>query len=61
MPQLKANRALALYKLGHHSDALHDIRAALDKGYPKHARYKLYARQAACFSCLGQKKVAKVF
>ena len=61
MPQLRANRAIALHQLGHNSDALRDIRAALDGGYPEHARYKLYARQAACFSCLGQEKVAQVF
>ena len=60
LPQLRANRALALHQLGHHQAALRDIKAALEGGYPEHARYKLYARQAACFRCLGQEKVAEV-
>ena len=60
LPQLRANRALALHQLGHHTTALRDIRAALEAGYPAHARYKLYARQAACFRSLGQEKVRNV-
>ena len=60
MPQLRANRGLVLHQLGHHAAALRDIKAALDSGYPEHVRYKLYARQAACFTSLGQEKVAEV-
>ena len=56
---LLANRSLVLHQLGHDRAALHDIRRSLDAGYPLHSQYKLFLRQASCFSSLGQHQVAE--
>ena len=34
--------------------------AAIAGGYPEPSLYKLHVRQAMCFTCLGQEKVAEV-
>ena len=36
------------------------IKAAIAGGYPESGLYKLHVRQAMCFMCLGQEKVAEV-
>ena len=55
---LLANRSLVLHQLGQHRAALHDLKRSLASGYPQSSVYKLYSRQAWCFSSLGQKEVA---
>ena len=55
---LLANRSLVLHQLGQHKAALHDIKRSLESGYPQSSVYKLYSRQASCFSSLGQQEVA---
>ena len=55
---LLANRSLVLNQLGHHRAALQDIKRSLECGYPQSSVYKLYSRQASCFSSLGQQEVA---
>ena len=55
---LLANRSLVLHQLGQHRAALHDIKRSLESGYPPSSVYKLYSRQASCFSSLGQQEVA---
>ena len=53
-----ANRSLVLHQVGQHRAALHDIKRSLECGYPQSSAYKLYSRQASCFSSLGQQEVA---
>ena len=53
-----ANRSVVLHQLGHHRAALQDIKRSLEAGYPQSSLYKLYSRQASCFSSLGQQEVA---
>ena len=55
---LLANRSLVLHQLGQHRAALHDMKRSLESGYPQSSAYKLYSRQASCFSSLGQEAVA---
>jgi len=53
-----ANRSAALYKLGFFSLALEDIEFALESGYPKDLRYKLYERKIKIFVDLHDKNSA---
>ena len=55
---LLANRSLVLHQLGQHRAALADMKRSLESGYPQSSAYKLYSRQASCFSSLGQEAVA---
>lgn len=48
-----ANRSACLQKLGLHDLALTDIEQAIRAGYPESKVFKLYERQAECFSALG--------
>uniref|UniRef100_A0A2S2NHH6 SET and MYND domain-containing protein 4 n=1 Tax=Schizaphis graminum TaxID=13262 RepID=A0A2S2NHH6_SCHGA len=53
-----ANRSACLYHLENYDLAISDIQHALDLGYPKDLRYKVYDRKARCFLATKQLKLA---
>ncbi|XP_025202672.1 SET and MYND domain-containing protein 4 [Melanaphis sacchari] len=53
-----ANRSACLYHLENYDLAISDIQRALDHGYPKDLRHKVYDRKARCFLATKQLKLA---
>ncbi|VVC29601.1 Tetratricopeptide repeat,Tetratricopeptide repeat-containing domain,Tetratricopeptide-like helical [Cinara cedri] len=53
-----ANRSACLYRLEDYDRSISDIQRALDNGYPKNLRYKVYDRRARCFLATKQLKSA---
>ncbi|KAL5241356.1 hypothetical protein ACI65C_008766 [Semiaphis heraclei] len=53
-----ANRSACLYHLKNYDLAISDIQRAIDNGYPKDLRYKVYDRKARCLLATKQFKLA---
>ncbi|CAI6367479.1 unnamed protein product [Macrosiphum euphorbiae] len=53
-----ANRSACLYHLKNYDLAISDVQRALDNGYPKDLRYKVYDRKARCLLATKQLKLA---